>query len=77
MQVMQESFVFFPFLVDVGSLWFDSDSVSTAGEPGLSPVAAAPNRVRAQPHDAGRHANTGGPAAETAPPSGGGATQVS
>ena len=47
-----------------------------AGEPGLSAGPAEADRVRAQPHDAGRHAHTGGPAPETAPPGGGGETQV-
>lgn len=47
-----------------------------AGEPGLGLVPAEADRVGAEPHDAGRHAHTGGPAPETAPPSGGGETQV-
>lgn len=47
-----------------------------AGEPGLCSVPAAADRVRAEPHDAGRHAAPGGPAAETAPPGGGGEAQV-
>lgn len=48
----------------------------SAGEPGLGLVPAEADGVGAEPHDAGRHAHAGGPAPETAPPSGGGETQV-
>lgn len=48
----------------------------SAGEPGLGLVSAEADGVGAEPHDAGRHAHAGGPAPETAPPSGGGETQV-
>lgn len=47
-----------------------------AGEPGLGARPAETDGVWTEPHDAGCHAHPGGPASETAPPSGGGEAQI-